>query len=50
MLKKELQEILDYLEYAYSGAKLLDDIEAMVRISRAIEGFKLNPQKRIQNY
>ena len=31
--------ILDYLEKAYSGAKMLDDVEMMQRLTRAILAF-----------
>ena len=31
--------ILDYLEEAYVGAKMMDDVETMCRLSRAILAF-----------
>lgn len=31
--------ILEYLEQAYSGAKMLDDVEMMQRLTRAILAF-----------
>lgn len=31
--------VLDYLETAYSGAKMMDDVEMMIRLSRAILTF-----------
>ena len=31
--------ILDYLEKSYSGAKMMDDVELMCRLSRAILAF-----------
>ena len=37
MNQKEI--ILDYLECAYSGAKAMDDLEIMCRLSRAILAF-----------
>ena len=37
---KQQEEILNYLEYSYSGAKMLGDEETMLRISRAIVAFK----------
>ena len=41
MSKEEQQkEILNYLEYSYSGAKMLGDEETMLRLSRAIVAFK----------
>lgn len=33
------QVILDYLEHAYSGAKMMDDVEMMCRLTRAIIAF-----------
>lgn len=37
MNQKEV--ILDYLECAYSGAKMMDDVEMMCRLTRAIIAF-----------
>lgn len=37
MNQKEV--ILNYLEYAYSGAKAMDDVETMIRLTRAIVAF-----------
>ena len=34
------QVILDYLEHAYSGAKMMDDVEMMCRLTRAIIAFE----------
>ena len=39
-MKDQEREILEYLEYSYSGAKMMDDIELQTRIGRAIEAFK----------
>lgn len=33
------QNIIEYLENAYSGAKAMDDAELMLRLSRAIVSF-----------
>jgi hypothetical protein len=33
------QNIIEYLENAYSGAKAMDDVELMLRLSRAIIAF-----------
>ena len=38
--KKQQEEILNYLESSYSGAKMLGDEETMLRLSRAIVAFK----------
>lgn len=35
--KDYCDDALQHLEYAYSGAKMMDDIEEMTRIARAIE-------------
>ena len=36
------QIILDYLNTAYSEAKMADDVETMCRLSRAIVAFSYN--------
>lgn len=38
--EKQQEEILNYMESSYSGAKMLGDEETMLRISRAIVAFK----------
>lgn len=38
--KKSQEEILEYLEYSYSGAKMLGDEETQLRLARAIIAFK----------
>ena len=43
-MNNEELEILDYLENAYTGAKMYDDLSVMVRISRAIAAFKADPE------
>ena len=43
-MNNEELEILDYLETAYTGARMSDDVSAMVRISRAIAAFKADPR------
>lgn len=42
---EEQKIILDYLENAYSGAKMADDVDSMTRIARAIEAFNLPTDK-----
>lgn len=42
-MKNQEKTILDYLETSYSGAKMVKDEECMVRLSRAIAAFKLDP-------
>lgn len=36
------QNIIEYLENAYSGAKAMDDVELMSRLARAIVAFSYN--------
>lgn len=38
-MNEQEQAILTYLENAYTGARMSDDVDAMVRIARAIEAF-----------
>lgn len=45
--KKEKQTILDYLEKAYCGAKLMDDEDLKIRLSRAIAAFEADVNKPI---
>lgn len=40
-MNQECKKILESLEYSYSGAKMMNDNEAMTRISRAIKAFEL---------
>ena len=42
---EEQKIILDYLENAYSGAKMADDVDSMTRIARAIKAFNLPTDK-----
>lgn len=44
-MNQECKKIFQSLEYAYSGAKMAGDIEAQLRISRAMTAFKLNVNK-----
>lgn len=36
---EQKENILDYLEKAYSGAKMMDDVKMMIRLTRAIVAF-----------
>ena len=47
MDEKSYNAILEYLETSYSGAKMLDDIECMCRLSRAIAAFEADPEEEI---
>lgn len=35
-MNEHMNIVKDYLEHSYSGAKMMDDIEGMFRISRAL--------------
>lgn len=45
--EQQQQIILDYLEKAYSGAKMMDDEETRLRLARAITAFKADIYKDI---
>lgn len=40
---KNQETIIEYLENSYSGAKMMDDDETMLKIARAIVAFKADP-------
>lgn len=46
-MSKQENEILRYLEESYCGAKMMEDEEYMLRISRAIVAFKSDVTKDI---
>ena len=35
-MNEHMNAIVEYLEHSYSGAKMMDDVESMFRISRAL--------------
>lgn len=37
--EEQKQAIIDYLEHSYTGARMIDDVELMCRLSRAILAF-----------
>lgn len=39
-MNNQIKEIEEYLEYAYSGAKMMDDVDSMCRIGRALAALK----------
>ena len=41
-MNEESKKIQEYLEYAYSGAKMMGDFETMCRIARALIAFQLD--------
>lgn len=47
MNNKTLDDVLEYLEMSYVGARALDDMVAMVKISRAIAAIKAPVNKEI---
>lgn len=40
-----MDNVLEYLETAYTGARAINDEESMVRIARAIEAYNLDIEK-----
>ena len=42
-----MEEIRDYLEKCYIGARAMDDDELQVRIARAIAAFEADPEMEI---
>ena len=42
-MNEQEQSILEYLEYAYTGARAKDDLFAMAKIRRAIIAFMSDP-------
>lgn len=42
-MSEEELSIVDYLETCYVGARAVDDVPCMVRISRALAAFKFDP-------
>ena len=47
---EQQKHILKYLENAYTGARMFDDLETMVRLARAIEAFKLPVVEEPEKY
>lgn len=46
-MNQQMNKIKEYLEYAYSGAKMMDDVEGMTRISRALVALQADVEKDI---
>lgn len=44
LMNKREEEILEYLEQSYSGAKMMDDESCQVRLARAIAAFNSDPE------
>lgn len=47
VMDKQLCEIKEYLKYSYSGAKMMGDVEGMVRISRALAALQADVETDI---
>lgn len=45
--EKQKQEVIDFLENTYTGAKMMRDEEVMLRASRALLAFKADVHKDI---
>lgn len=46
-MNDQIKVIEEYLENSYSGAKMMDDVDAMCRISRAIAALKADTEMEI---
>lgn len=47
-MSRQEKEILDYLETSYCGAKMADDENCMIRLTRAIKTFEMNPEEEAE--
>lgn len=47
LIKTQMSTVLDYLETAFCGAKMMDDVEMMTRLARAIAALKAPTDKDI---
>lgn len=47
-MSRQEKEILDYLETSYCGAKMADDENCMIRLTRAIKAFEMNPEEEAE--
>lgn len=45
--EKQKQEVIEFLESTYTGAKMMGDDEVMLRASRALLAFKVDVHKDI---
>lgn len=46
-MSNQIKEVENCLELAYSGAKMMDDDDAMCRIARALAALKADPEMEI---
>lgn len=49
-MRRQQEEILDYLNTAYCGAKMAEDVECMIRLARAIAAFNTDPYTDEKEY
>lgn len=47
---KHKKIILDYLENSYTGARMMDDVELMCRLSRAILAFSYDNMEHMPTW
>lgn len=45
MMNNNTKTVLEYLEQSYTGARMMDDADCMIRTARAIEAFNLSTSK-----
>jgi hypothetical protein len=48
--EEQKQVILDYLEHSYTGARMMDDVELMCRLSRAILAFSYDDMEHMPTW
>lgn len=46
-MNERLNDVKEYLENSYSGAKMMDDVESMTRIARALTALQADVEKDI---
>lgn len=48
-MNKAEQEIYDFLEKSYCGARAMDDLSCQIRLARAIAAFKSDPEESYED-
>lgn len=48
-MNKAEQEIYDFLEKSYCGARAMDDLSCQTRLARAIAAFKSDPEESCED-
>ena len=46
-MNERLNDVKEYLENSYSGARMMDDVESMTRIARALAALQADVEKDI---